>query len=369
MHLDHPAQLPYMSADLSGIGGQIKQSCEDFRVEEIPAYEPSGEGSYLYVWIEKRNMGADFFLRQISQRLQISREEIGMAGLKDRLAITRQWISLPLQAQDRLHHLEDENLKVLIVSRHGNKLKPGHLHGNRFQIWIRNVDPQTVHHLPALVDRIRQKGFLNYFGVQRFGRGGGTLAVGWQLLQGGTITPQKRFLRKLALSAVQSELFNRYLARRWEDGLTHVVMEGDVMAKYPMGGMFIATDTVAEQARFDHHEVVPTGPMFGKKMKSAQAIAAARELNILIEHGLSLDDFKVVGKLLQGTRRFNVVFPSAFNFEVQGADAWLSFALPAGSYATVLLDEIMKSRLASHIDNALGGEFDQDEGGSGLDAS
>src|ERR1700730_12776569 len=130
-------QPPLLTADLTGVGGKIKANPEDFEVEEIPAYEPSGQGEFLYLWIEKRDMGAEYFTRQIAKRLDIPVGEVGTAGLKDRHAVTRQMVSVPGDLEPRLPELDGDGIKVLRISRHTNKLRPGHLHGNRFRILIR----------------------------------------------------------------------------------------------------------------------------------------------------------------------------------------------------------------------------------------
>src|SRR5437763_4367195 len=125
MAFDPLAPLPLVTAGLPGIGGRIKTVPEDFEVEEIPAYQPSGQGDYLYLWVEKRDMGAEYFLRQVARRLEIPVNEVGSAGLKDRRAVTRQTISVPAEVEGRLDRLTGEGLNLLKVSRHGNKLKPG----------------------------------------------------------------------------------------------------------------------------------------------------------------------------------------------------------------------------------------------------
>src|ERR1700694_636421 len=138
-----PSQLlspPLLTADLPGIGGRIKLLPEDFEVEEIPAYQPSGSGDYLYLWVEKRDMGAEYFTRQVARRLDIPAGEVDARGLKERHAVTRQMVSVPADVEPRLGRLEGDGIRLLNTSRHGNKLKPGHLHGNRFRIVIRDVD-------------------------------------------------------------------------------------------------------------------------------------------------------------------------------------------------------------------------------------
>src|ERR1700756_355847 len=115
MPFDPLQPTPFLTADLPGIGGRIKQDPEDFEVEEIPAYEPSGSGDYLYLWIEKRDMGAEYFSRQVAQRLGIAPGEVGTAGLKDRRAVTRQMVSVPARAEAQLPRLEGDGVRVLRV--------------------------------------------------------------------------------------------------------------------------------------------------------------------------------------------------------------------------------------------------------------
>ena len=339
---------PLLTADLPGIGGKIKSIPEDFEVEEIPAYEPSGQGDFLYLWLEKRAMGAEFFTRQIAKRLDIPVGEVGTAGLKDRHAVTRQMVSVPAAVEARLPQLEGDGIKVLRVSRHGNKLRSGHLHGNRFRILIRNSSPLPVGEGSKLViERIRLHGLPNYYGTQRFGRDAETLHMGLALVRGEkTGRPVRNpFLRKLALSAAQSALFNHLLAQRFRDGLLRRVLLGDVMCKIPFGGMFVALDTEAEQKRFDAREIVSAGPMFGRKTFAAAEVAAQREQAALSAFELTDSSFNGFGKLLQGTRRHNLVYVDDLAADVERDGLRLSFTLPAGCYATGLLREFMKADL------------------------
>lgn len=347
MSLDAALSPPLMTADLPGIGGRIKVEPEDFVVEEIPAYAPSGSGEFLYLSIEKRDLAAQYFLKELSRRLEIPTGEIGAAGIKDRRAVTRQWISVPAAAEPNLARLEGDGMRVLEVSRHTNKLRAGHLRGNRFTILIRDVAANALALAAPLVERIRNHGLLNYYGPQRFGRDGDTHRIGLEMLLGTGRPVRNPFLRKLSLSAVQSALFNDYLARRWTDGLARTVLAGDVMGKLPQGGIFVAEDVAVEQARFDRREIVTQGPMFGAKMFPSRADAAAREASVLEAHALSLESFRGFGKLLQGTRRHNLVYLDDLAIEAAAEGIRLVFTLPAGSYATVLLRELMKCAVDS----------------------
>jgi tRNA pseudouridine13 synthase len=345
---------PLLTADLPGIGGRIKAVPEDFEVEEIPAYEPSGAGEFLYLWVEKRDMGAEYFARQVARRLGIPPGEVGTAGLKDRRAVTRQMVSVPAGCADRLAALDGDGIRVLSVGRHGNKLRPGHLHGNRFRVLVRDADPAAAERLGPILRRLGDEGLPNYYGSQRFGRDGETVRLGLAMLRnepppavnGRKPNPRSPFLRKLALSAAQSALFNHYLARRLADGLLRRVLPGDVMAKWPFGGLFVAEDVPREQERFDRRQTVPAGPMFGRKTFAAAGEAAAREEATLADAGLTRAAFHGFGKLLPGTRRHNLVYLDGLGAAAEPDGVRLTFALPAGSYATVLLREVMKAEVA-----------------------
>jgi tRNA pseudouridine13 synthase len=346
------APPPLLTVDLPGIGGRIKTVPEDFEVEEVPAYQPCGSGDFLYLWVEKRDMGAEYFARQVAQRLGIAAGEVGTAGLKDRRAVTRQLVSVPVRAEEQLARLEGDGIRVLSVHRHGNKLRPGHLHGNRFRILVRETDAAAGERLGPLLDRLRREGLPNFYGPQRFGREGETVLLGLALLRGepppvpaSGRRPNLRspFLRKLALSSVQSALFNDCLGRRLTDGLLRRVLPGDVMSKWPFGGLFVAEDVEREQARFDARETVHTGPIVGRKTFAAAGEAAAREAAVLQAAGLDVSAFHKFGKLLQGTRRHNLVYLDDLVAAVEPEGVRLTFPLPAGSYATVLLRELMKS--------------------------
>jgi tRNA pseudouridine13 synthase len=330
--------VPNVTPDLPGVGGRIKEQIDDFEVEEIPAYEPCGQGDHLYLWIEKRDVGAEYFLREIAKRLGIKSNEIGTAGLKDRRAVTRQWVSVPLAAENQVAQIDGGDIRVLKVSQHTNKLRAGHLRGNRFRILIRGAQGDAE----PILARLREHGLPNFYGPQRFGRGGETGHLGMALLRRERVGVRNPFLKKLALSAAQSLLFNDYLARRLNDGLMRTVLAGDVLAKCPAGGMFVARDLDAEQPRLDAREVVPAGPMFGRKLFAAEAVAAEREAAVLADAGLTVESFAGFGKLLAGARRHNLVYVDELSATADPDGLRLTFKLPAGSYATVLLREVMK---------------------------
>ncbi len=326
------------SVTLPGCGGLLKAAPEDFEVEELPAYLPSGEGEHLFLWIEKRGRTTPEVIDSLAQALGVPSAAIGHAGMKDRQAVTRQWISVPAKAEPRLSSWSDDAAKVLEAKRHQNKLKPGHLKGNRFRIRLREAShPENA---APIVRRLEERGVPNFFGEQRFGRRGDNWALGKRLLLGERMRVS-RFQRKLYLSALQSELFNRGLSARLEEGTFDRALEGDVLKKTDSGGEFVCESPEVEQPRLDRFELSVAGPLFGPRMTPSRGAVAERERALLESVGLTPEAFERSDET-QGARRPYRVRLEGAQVATEGSDVVLSFALPAGSYATVVLAQVMK---------------------------
>ena len=342
-----PSIRPCLTFELPGIGGEIKREPDDFIVEELPAYPPCGEGEHLFLWVEKRDLSAERLTAHIARTLKISSAAVGVAGLKDRRAVTRQYVSVPASCRDRVDAINSESVRVLEQTLHRNKLRTGHQRGNRFEILVRNPAEDAGQRAAAVKAVIDAKGFPNFYGEQRYGVQGDTAELGFDLLAGRKSThdiepKRRRFLLRLALSAAQSEIFDQVLESRLADGLLHQVIEGDVMQVVASGGCFSATDTAAEQPRYDAGETVVTGPLFGPRMKAAEAIAGEREARALAEFGVDLAAFSTFSKLTSGARRPMVVWPAEFSISPDPAGLRFRFTLPSGVYATTLLREFRK---------------------------
>lgn len=330
-----------LTSSLPGTGGLLKSTPEDFVVEELPAYAPSGDGTHTFLEIEKRALTTDDAVRRICDALGVRREDAGTAGMKDRQAVTRQWISLPGVDPARALGLALDGIRILQAARHPHKLRTGHLRGNRFTLTIRGAT-DGVARARAVLEVLCKSGLPNYFGAQRFGARGDNAALGRALARGERL-PGRRSRSELRLltSAFQSELFNRYLDRRIDDGLLATAIAGDLMRKRDTGGLFAVEDVAEAQTRLDARLLDPTGPMFGARMASPPdgSAARAREDAILAEEGVAGERIPA-----DGTRRPLVV-------PVEDADARepepgvleISFALPAGAYATGVLAEITKA--------------------------
>ncbi len=315
--------------------GTFKQSPEDFEVEELPAYAPSGEGEHLFLWVEKRGVSTPDAAKRLTRQLGLPEREISWAGLKDKQAVTRQFFSVTSRVEGMVASFEDPDVRVLSAKRHKNKLKTGHLDGNRFK--LRVVSITDVAAFRAAFDRLVASGLPNFFGEQRFGTDNAARGKNL-LLKGGR--GGNRFERKLLLSSYQSLLFNRALERRIAAGTLSKALAGDVLKKHETGGEFVCADPAIDQPRVDAFEVSATGPIFGPKMRRAEGQVGADEQKLLDEESIGIETFDAGGGETLGTRRFLRVRLGEPALELDGDVARLSFTLPSGSYATVVLAEL-----------------------------
>jgi tRNA pseudouridine13 synthase len=339
--------LPLVTADLPGSGGTVRAVPEDFRVDEVPAYLPSGSGSHLYLHVEKRGRTTRDVVRALAQALGVPERDAGFAGMKDKDAVTTQWLSFPVAKDPDPAPLAGPGLRVLAVSRHGNKLRTGHVRANLFSLVVRGGDAGRAR---AAAAALGARGLPNFFGPQRFGTEGRNAEVGRALLLGPDgpevrRAGRDRFLRRLSLSAYQSLLFNRWLAERMADGLFAAALPGDVMKKLDSGGLFDCADPAVDGPRVASFEISPAGPMFGHKLRAATADALAREERLLAAEGITLAAFAKGGGEAEGTRRAaRLRVDVAVEDVPEGYRA--RFELPKGSYATVVLGELVKGEAA-----------------------
>jgi tRNA pseudouridine13 synthase len=332
---------PRLTLELPGTGGRLKDVPEDFQVEELPAFPPTGEGAHLWLWVEKTGRDTQEVARGLARAAQVDVREVGYAGLKDRQAVTRQAFTVPVPTSAALD-VALPGVRVLQTQRTERKLRTGQLSGNAFRVRLRAVRaPEAA---AAVLQRLQALGLPNYFGAQRFGRAGDNAARGRALLLGQRLPGRvDRMQRRLYLSAYQSLLFNRALALRLEAGLYGRAVQGDVLRRADSGGLFLCEDEALDQPRVERLEVSPTGPVFGWKVKPLPTGAVGlAEAALLAEEGLPEGAFKKGKGETEGARRAFAVPVGEFEAHPEGQDVWLSFRLPRGSYATVLLDEVMK---------------------------
>jgi len=318
-------------------------SPDTFLVEELPAYLPSGSGEHTFLWIEKRGLTTWDAVNTLARRLRVAPREIGCAGLKDKHAVTRQWLSVPRVAPEAALAAGDEQLRVLRAVPHGNKLRTGHLRGNRFEVVLTALAPGEGPRLLEQLAALARDGLPNRYGDQRFGRDGDNVARGIALLRGDRRERDQR-RQRLWLSSVQSAVFNEVLRARTAGGLLRTVLTGDVLQKAASGGVFVTEDPALDQPRLDAGEVVTTGPMPGGWAKEPPLGTAARALEdaALAAIGVTREDFAAKDRDLPGTRRpllVPVTLPPSPSeaTPTDGTSLRIAFELPAGTYATVLV--------------------------------
>lgn len=336
----------------------LRHRPEDFVVDEIPAYEPTGEGSHLMVTFRKKGHNTHHAVRLIAEALGVDARDAGTAGMKDRHAVTTQRASFPFPA-DRdpaeALGLALEDIELLDARRHPHKLKTGHLRGNRFTIVLRDLAPEATPAAVAELGRIAREGVPNRFGTQRFGRDGDNAEQARRFLLGEERPPRDRKKQRFLFSAWQSALFNQVVERRLADGTLATVIAGDLAQKHDSGGVFLVAEAGPElddaKRRAAEGRLSATGPMFGAKMKRPAGEVAAMERAIL-EAALPdvsvLDRYKKLGK---GTRRTLRLWVDELSWEPNPAEDSLTvrFVLPQGGYATTVLGDVFDLVDASSV--------------------
>ncbi len=304
----------------SGASATLKCLNEDFIVTELPLQLPGGQGEHLWLDIEKNGANTAFVAQQLAQAASVQDVDVGYAGLKDRHAITRQWFSiyLPKGETPDLTQLRHPEFKVLSQRRHVKKLRPGDLQGNRFRIVLRDVcgDRGAIE---ANLQAVATQGVPNYFGAQRFGFEGGNVEQGRAMLAR-EIRVRNPKKKGIYLSAVRSFVFNEVLALRIRQGLWGKTLPGDVM------------DAAGQ----------PTGPLWGRGRVATTDLAQALENGVAERHATLCDGMEHAG--LDQERRALVARPVDLSWEwPQDQQLVIGFSLPAGNYATSVLDEILRT--------------------------
>lgn len=321
--------------------------------------------------IRKKDLSTFELLNIISKKLNIKKSDIGYAGLKDKNALSIQYISLNKKIAKNIESIEFDNIKILDSTYHNNKIKIGHLKGNKFHIRIKKLNKINADKIRNIIKIILDSGMPNYFGFQRFGNRGDNYNDGKAILQH-KIKIRDKKLVKFLISAYQSYLFNHWLRKRIEisriindfnilDSSNALKMEskmiknlksqkhffkllnGDVMQHYPYGKLFINDDAVDNDIRFYNHQIAPTGLLYGAKSVLAKDLAGQIE-----------NDF--IDDLLKneiGSRRFAWIFIGHLEFIYKDdiANGEFNFSLPKGSYATILLNLIANRDVGEGVEN------------------
>ena len=317
---------------------QLKQSPQDFEVEEILGFEPDGSGEHQLLWIEKAGLNTVDAAKRLATFAGIREADISWAGLKDRQALTRQWFSLHLPGRDcDWSDWRDAELRVLRVERHSRKLRRGSHRGNRFSLTLRNLHGDSA----ALTQRLQQiaeAGVPNYFGAQRFGRDGRNLVLAQRWVAQG-MPRLKPAQRGLQLSVLRSYLFNELLAARVADGSWQRPLDGELFILDGSGSFFAADIDAQIEQRIADWDIHPSGALYGRAGKQrATAAAAALEAAVLAPAAAVCEALERAG--LDAERRALRLRPGELSWQFCDDSLRLAFTLPRGCFATSVVREL-----------------------------
>lgn len=323
---------------------RIRSCPEDFRVDEELSFEPEGEGEHLLIHLRKRNLNTDQLARALARHAGVRARDVSYCGLKDRIAVTTQWFSiwLPGKPDPDWSSLEDDDVQILTQVRHRKKLPRGALRGNRFTLVLREFKGDR-NELEKRLATVKETGVPNYFGEQRFGRGGSNLQAAQSMFDGRKV--KNRHLRGLYLSAARSLLFNEVLAARILASNWNQVLPGEALMLTGSRSYFIANEIDDEiKRRHAEADVQPSGPLWGRGGLPSQLDAQEFETSILTEQAAFREGLEKAG--LKQERRALCLSVSDLQWQwlPEGDHLQLQFSLPAGCYATSVLRELVNSR-------------------------
>jgi len=337
-----PVVPPLVCGDLPALDAHLGDSPDDFQVDELPAYLPSGTGTHRYLRIRKRSLNTQDLLHYVANAAGVPQTEIGSAGMKDKHAVTTQWVSVPAQCRPTTEWQLPEGVEILEESLHSNKLRTGHLIGNRFTLTLVEASADDRGRFVPLWERL-QGGIYNSYGTQRFGHNGSNLPRALQWLSGAFVLkgPKARFYKKLYPSVIQSEIFNRYLIERIATSLQRPIT-GEVVRLAGSGSRFVVKDPDAELPRWQSRDILPMGPMVGLKIHPPLESAALKIQQAVVAQVCG--DSTIPERLLSeapGTHRDLLLFLGEAAFEwLNDQSLKICFELPAGAYATEVLREL-----------------------------
>ncbi len=326
------------------IRARFKQAPEDFVVVEQLPFELSGQGEHAWLRVRKRDSNTEWVAAKLADHAGVKRQAVGYAGLKDRFAVTTQWFSVQLPGREDVDwsDFKHEGVEVLTATRHSRKLQRGALQSNSFTVRLRGIeseDDQAFEQLAQRCELIGQQGVPNYFGAQRFGRDMRNL-VDAEAMFLNARRRLPRHKRGLLLSAARSWLFNAILSERVRRGNWNRRAEGDVFMLDGRSACFSDDGSEDLDRRLADGEIHPTAVLWGDGQSMAAAECAALEAEIVDSYPVFRQG--LIDARVDQQRRSLRVPVRDLAYHREGADMVLRFRLQAGSYATMVLRELVK---------------------------
>ena len=339
MKIDHWShQYPKLN-----VLGQLKSSAEDFKVTEILGYEPVGEGEHIYLWVRKIDLNTAYLAEQIAKFTQLPLRAVTYAGRKDKHAQTEQWFSVHLPGKGEFDwtKFNEPGAEVLKFIRHNKKLRTGVLKGNRFNITLRQLTSTSG--VDERLQQINKTGVPNYFGSQRFGSTlhdprGGNLVLADKMIDGESI--RNRNKRSMAISALRSWFFNEIINSRLQNDCLNKPLPGDVMQLAGSNSFFCAEQIDnSTSERIQQRDIYLSAPMWGMGQLASQSEALQFEQELAQQHPAVTQTLEDLG--LKQERRAINLFPNDLEWSWANDTLNLSFSLPAGTFATSVLRELI----------------------------
>ena len=322
---------PNCTADLRTVNS-------DFIVKEMLPFSPTGEGEHHMIHIRKNGLNTTQVAEILAKFAKVHQKEVTYAGQKDRNAVTEQWFGVRIPGKDTpdWSSLTDDQLMILSSQRHSKKLRIGALLGNRFELTLRNVSDKVA--LEERINEISALGVPNYFGEQRFGHKGKNLIFGQQMLAGKKVKDRKK--RSMYLSAVRSNVFNTAVSYRLQKNGVDPI-NGDCVMLSGSKSFFIADNwDETTVKRLTGNDIQLSAPLWGRGELPTQGLAAVIEQASLADLATDLSGLEEAG--LEQERRPLLLKPQALKYRFEENNVLvIEFILPAGSYATSVLRELV----------------------------
>lgn len=323
--------------------GVIKASPEDFVVIEDLGFGPDGDGEHLLLRVQKSGCNTRFVADGLAKFLKVHAREVSFAGQKDKHAVTEQWfcVRLPGKAMPDMSAFTLEGCQVLEFARHRRKLRLGALKGNRFTLVLREVTDRSE--MEQRLQAVAAHGVPNYFGSQRFGIGGNNLHQAKRWAESNAPL-RDRNKRSFWLSAARSALFNQIVSQRLKKSDFNQVVDGDALQLAGRGSWFVATpdELPTLQQRVNDNELLITASLPGDGEWGTQNAALAFEQHAVAEEQVLLG--LLTRERVEAARRAMLVQPQGLSWNWwDNATVELNFCLPAGSFATSVVRELMNT--------------------------
>jgi len=331
--------FPYGQATCSG---KIKLQADDFKVVEQLGFDFTGAGEHLFLYIQKTGLTTHELINLIADELSVPARQIGYSGLKDKQAVTRQWISVQLPGCKQIPDItETDQFQILQTHWHDKKLRVGVHKSNQFDITVRNITGDVTG-LTSSVENLKRYGFANYFGEQRFGAKGDNVEQALRILNNRHKSKRMtRTKKSLLISSLRSELFNQILSKRISQEIWQQPVDGDVFILAGSQSVFVEPLSSEISRRYQEFDIHSGVSLFGKGDSRLSLLALDIENEIFTANAEICET--LLNQNLKRSFRANRVVAKNLEYQYfpELAKIHIQVELVKGSYLTTLLNHFI----------------------------